>query len=132
MPAVAQIMASRSAHTEEREARRWRERLCEREGSGGREVEREGGRWGQRGEADCMCRERKRILKKGREEQTDNEKGKRREQKASAIRRRERMRNVCTGGRCVVCVRLGVCTCVNACMCVSLLALSVHGTDWKK
>lgn len=38
VPTVAQIMASRSAHTEEREARRWRERLCEREGG------REGGK----------------------------------------------------------------------------------------
>lgn len=67
VPTVAQIMASRSAHTEEREARRWRERLREREGNGGRE----GGRWGLREEANCMCGERKRILKKGREEQTE-------------------------------------------------------------
>lgn len=67
VPTVAQIMASRSAHTGEREARRWRERLREREGNGGRE----GGRRGPREEANCMCRERKRILKKGREEQTE-------------------------------------------------------------
>lgn len=69
-----------------------------------------------------MCRERKRILKKGREEQTDNEKGKRGEQKASAIRRGRRMRNACAGGRCVSCVWRAACVCVTACMRVSVLA----------
>lgn len=62
----------------------------------------------------------------------DNEKGKRRDQKTSAIRRDRRMRNACAGGRYVVCVWPGACTCVNACMCVSALALSVCYTDWKE
>lgn len=86
---------------------------------------REGGRGEREGEANCMCRERKRILKKGKGgADRDNEKGKRREQKASAIRRGRRMRNACAGGRCVGCVRRGACVCVcaTACMRVSVLA----------
>jgi len=70
-------------------------------------------------------------LKKGREEQTDNEKGKRREQKALAVRRGKRMRNVCAvlggGVRCV----FGW-LCVSVCMWVLVLALSVHCTDGKE
>lgn len=55
MPAAAQIMASRSAHTDEREEMEG-EVVHEREGNGGSERKREkGGRWGLRGEADCMC-----------------------------------------------------------------------------
>lgn len=119
VPTVAQIMASRSAHTEEREEM---EGEAAREG-GERWEGREGG--GREGEANCMCRERKRILKKGKGgADRDNEKGKRREQKASAIRRGRRMRNACAGGRCVGCVRRGACVCVcaTACMRVSVLA----------
>lgn len=65
MPAVAQIMASRSAHTEESEEKGGREggrdggRGLEREGKAG-----DGGRWGLRGEADCMCTERKEDIEK--------------------------------------------------------------------
>lgn len=82
----------------------------------------------------CAQKE-KRILKKGAKggADGDNEKGKRREQRESAIRGGRRMRSVCAaGGRCVVCVRLGACTCANACMCASPVALSVHRTDWKE
>lgn len=80
MPTVAQIMASRSAHTEEREERRWRERLHEREGNG-RGVTKVGA--AKRSRLHVLLRERKRILKKGREEQTEimrKEKGETREQ----------------------------------------------------
>lgn len=81
----------------------------------------------------CVAERKKEDIEKGKGgADRDNEKGKRREQKASAIRRGKRMRNVCAGGRCVVCVWLAVCTCVNACMCISVLALSVHCTDWKE
>lgn len=111
MPAVAQIMASRSAHTEEREERRWRERLREREGNGGRE----GGRAREKGEGGgceekptaCVAERKKEDIEKGKGgADRDNEKGKRREQKASAIRRGNRMRNVCAvlgGGVLRVC-----------------------------
>lgn len=79
----------------------------------------------------CAAERKKEDIEKGKGgADRDNEKGKRREQKASAIRRGKRMRNVCAGGRCVVCARLGVCTCVNACMCV--WPLTVRRTDWKE
>lgn len=125
VPTVAQIMASRSAHTEEREARRWRERLRERGGE--RWEGRAGGGGGETVGAErrsqLHVQRKKEDIEKGKGgADRDNEKGKRREQKASAIRRGRRMRNACAGGRCVLCVWRGACMCVTACMRVSLLA----------
>lgn len=95
------------------------------------EAAREGGeRWEGRGKAgggerrsQLHVRRKKEDIEKGKGgADRDNEKGKRREQKASAIRRGRRMRNACAGGRCVSCVWRGACMCVTACMRVSVLA----------
>lgn len=112
VPAVAQIMASRSAHTEKRERR----------GDGGGRLNEGGERREERGEGGgceekltaCIVKRKKEDIEKGKGgADRDNEKGKRREQKALAVRRSNRMRNVCAvlggGVQCVfgrLCVRV--------------------------
>jgi len=84
---------------------------------GGRERERERGEGGgcEEKPTACVAERKKEDIEKGKGgADIDNEKGKRREQKASAIRRGEReMRNVC-----VLCWGEVCCLCVFGCACV--------------